>query len=196
MNARSHFGLLAAIVVSSIMVQPLCGHAGESPDGRAGSGRIYQVAEVYRLEEKPVDQVITIEGFPASVCVKCGKKAVMRDRDPEAEYTLRVERTGEMKPFLAEHVGRTMQVTGVLREKRMDAAYFDEWEARVKADNPCDSADGAGCATKCPEKVSADKTLARIAGLREKLASAPSGYLAVLWLDGLNFEVVETTAAR
>jgi hypothetical protein len=153
----------------------------------------YSVASLLTAEEIPVGKEITLTGFPTSVCKRNGKKAWLRDANPDAKGLVRVERGSTMAPFQQDLIGVTLQVTGILRETRMDAAYFDAWEARVKAAQSPTVADSAtsekeGCSGDCNRKIQTETVLKNIAGYREQLAKSPKGYLSSLWLEGTKWQ--------
>jgi hypothetical protein len=158
----------------------------------------FRVAEIFTPGDKPFDQVVEVEGFPVSVCKRDGKKAWIRDINPEAKGTLRVECLGDMKPFDQTNVGQTVIVRGILREKRLDASYFDEWEASLAANENAEEPEDVkgGCSGDCGAKASADKTRARITSLRAQLEKSPVGYLSSRWIDGIEWRAVDTTAQR
>lgn len=150
------------------------------------SQHVYGVSEILHSTNKPFGKQITLEGFPSAVCKRSGKKAWMHDTNSEAAGTIRVERTRTMKAFNQDIVGKTIRVTGVLRELRIDKDYVDAWEARVKESlkktNNSDKEDG--CTEECQENSSAEKTLKKIEAIRKKIEKSPKGYLSGLWMDG------------
>jgi hypothetical protein len=136
-----------------------------------------------------VGQPVVLEGFVTGVCHSGGKKAFLHDLDPDAKGNLRVERTGDMPVFDQELNGQTLRVSGVVRELRIDAAYLDSWEARVKAAHAekdekkeCDGHD-------CDSSLSNDAAIKRINALRAQLAKSSKGYLSSIWVDGTTWEV-------
>jgi hypothetical protein len=159
---------------------------------------VYGVTALIQTTNKPFGQEIVLEGFPVSVCKRSGKKAWLHDTNSEAAGTVRVERTGAMPAFNQDVLGRTMRVTGTLRELRLDAEYFNSWEARVKASMKARNSDEGekeeDCTEECSEKVAAETTLKNIAAYRKKLASAKNGYLSAFWVDGKKWELVEAKA--
>lgn len=164
---------------------------------------LYSVSALLQKTNKPFGGEIVLEGFPTAVCKRNGRKAWLRDTNAGAAGTIRVERTGAMPAFRQDVVGKTIRVTGTLRELRMDAAYFDSWEARVRgrmnAHNTQNTQAGAarrGCAEECLENAGAERTLQIIAARREKLAASPKGYLSALWVDGRKWELVEAKAVQ
>ncbi len=154
----------------------------------------YGVSGLLQDTNKPWGKRIVLEGFPSAVCKRSGKKAWLRDTNSEAAGTIRVERTGAMPAFNQELVGKTLRVTGTLRELRMDAAYFDAMEARLKASLAKAKAgeDEEGCTEQCQENVAVEKALKNVAAMRAKLAKAPKGYLSALWVDGESWELAGT----
>lgn len=143
------------------------------------------------LAEGPslVGRPVVLEGFVTGVCHSGGKKAFLHDLDPDAKGNLRVERTGDMKSFDQDLKGRTLRVSGIVRELRIDAAYLDSWESRVKAAHAekdekkeCDGHD-------CDSSLGNDAAMKRINALRAQVSKSPKGYLSSLWVDGTTWEV-------
>jgi len=139
--------------------------------------------------EAHVGQPIVFEGFVTGVCHSGGRKAFFHDLDPKTPGTLRVERTGGMRSFDQDLMGKTLRVTGTVRELRIDVAYLDAWEARVKA-TAAENAKKEDCKNDCDASLSTQAAFKRIAALRAKLAQTPRGYLSSLWVDGQTWEVV------
>lgn len=139
--------------------------------------------------EAHIGRQIVFEGFVTGVCHSGGRKAFFHDLDPKAAGTLRVERTGGMRAFDQDLGGKTLRVTGTVRELRIDAAYLDAWEARVKA-TAAEHEKKEACQNDCDASLSTQAALKRIAALRTKLTATPRGYLSSLWIDGQNWEIV------
>jgi hypothetical protein len=155
--------------------------------------RVFGVTELIQDTNKPYGQSIVLEGFPSAVCKRSGKKAWLHDVNSDAAGTIRVEKTGEMRTFNQDVVGKTIRVTGILRELRMDKAYFDAWEARVKAtlEKSKTASKEDGCTEQCEENVGAEKVLKNIQVYRKKLEKSPKGYLSAFWVDGSKWDLVE-----
>lgn len=179
MKSRLILPRLFALVL--VLAAPLAGRAAEST---APLG----VRTLLTTGETHVGQQIVFEGFVTGVCHSGGKKAFFHDLDPDAAGSLRVERTGAMRAFDQDLKGKTLRVSGTVRELRIDAAYLDAWEARVKATEAAKQ--GEACENDCDASLTAQAAFKRIAGLRAKLAQTPRGYLSSLWVDGQNWEVV------
>jgi hypothetical protein len=136
-----------------------------------------------------------LEGFVAAVCPRSGKKAWLHDTNSEAAGTVRIERIGNIPIFEKDVIGKTIRVTGVLRELRIDAAYLDSWETRVKGSNTVvEKKDN--CTEKCEENQTVDTALKRIAALRVQVAKSTKGYLSNFWVDGTKWELAEAKASK
>ena len=162
--------LLAGLAIS--LAFPLCAQDKPQPP-------VYGVTALIQETNKPFGKEIILEGFSTAVCKRSGKKTWLHDTNSENAGTIRVERVGDMPAFNQEVVGKTMRVTGTFRELRLDAAYFDSWEARVKASMQPKKSDAGeqeeGCTEECSENVAAETTLKNIAAYRKKLAASKKG---------------------
>jgi hypothetical protein len=189
-------------VLGLTLAAPLCAQPTNQTVATSSNTAVpfYGVTALIQETNKPFGKEIVIEGFPTAVCKRSGKKAWLHDTNSEASGTIRVERTGSMPAFSQDAVGKNMRVTGVLRELRLDAAYFDAWESRVKsamADKNKDEGEKEeGCTEECAENVAAEQTLKNIAAYRKKLAASKKGYLIAFWVDGTKWELIKEKESR
>jgi hypothetical protein len=117
---------------------------------------------------------VQLEGMVTEICKHRGCWAMLHDVDSDAEGQIRVKQDdnqSNFKAFMPEHQGRTVLVTGELHVTKIDKAYLDKWEARVKA------AGKKGAAAEEAEQ-SQEAVLKQIAALREKLAKSGKPYLS------------------
>ncbi|PTX96520.1 hypothetical protein [Opitutus sp. ER46] len=148
------------------------------------------VREVLTQGGARVGQEIVLEGFVTGVCHSGGRKAFLHDLNPDYAITLRVERTGEMKAFDQDLKGRTLRVTGIVRELRIDQAYLDAWETRAVAAHAAkEKTKTENCSGECNDSLPLATARKRITALRAQLAKADRGYLSSIWVDGLSWEV-------
>ena len=88
-----------------------------------------------------------------------------------------------------------VRVTGTLKEQRVDEAYLQQWESRLKAAAAEKHGEGeAGCSTeKKARGETANTPEARIADFRAKIAKrqAESGkpYLSFYYMEAANYEI-------
>ena len=111
--------------------------------------------------------------------------------------TLRIE-AGELGAFDTKVVNNIVTVKGTLKEERIDEAYLQDWEARVK--NQTEEKHGnegeGGCDTeKNARGETADTTEGRIADFRAKIAAekAATGkeYLSFYHVVAQSYEINE-----
>ena len=139
--------------------------------------------------EAHIGQPIVSAGFVTGVCQSGGRKVFFHDLDPQAAGTLRVERTGAMRALDQGLGDKTLRVTGTVRELRIDAAYLDAREARVKATAAAHKKEDS-CLNDCDASWSTQAAFKRIAALRTKVAGTPRGYLSSLRSDGQAWKIV------
>ena len=181
-------------ILATILVASTLSLAPAADPGAAASPN-YGVATLIQEPSKPWGKPIVLEGFVTAVCPRSGKKAWLHDTNPDTAGIVRVERTGNIPIFEKDVVGKTIRVTGVLRELRIDAAYLDSWESRVKGSNTVvEKKDN--CTEKCEENQTVDTALKRIAALRAKVAESKDGYLSQFWVDGTQWELAEAKAVN
>lgn len=162
----------------------------------AAEATTLSVGELLRSGDSHVGQTVHVEGFVVEVCHSGGRKAFLHDSRPEVKGNLRIERTGSMRAFDQELKGRTLEVTGVVRELRIDKAYLDDWEARARAKaeqekegehkKQCDGGD-------CNDSLALQAALKRINAYRGMVAKSEKGYLSSIWMDGSEWSVKPAT---
>ncbi len=157
--------------------------------------RVFAVTTLIQETNKPWDKPIILEGFVAAVCPRSGKKAWLHDVDSQAAGTVRVERIGKAPIFEKDVIGKSVRVTGILRELRIDAAYLDSWESRVKGSNTVVEKQDS-CTEKCEENQNVDAALKRIASMRAQVAKSKKGYLSNFWVDGTAWELIKAGATK
>jgi hypothetical protein len=156
---------------------------------------VLNVGEFFAQAEALSDQPVQVRGFVVDVCLHRGCKLFLRDLRDDANSTVRVERTAQTSPFSGTLTGDALLIRGIARTTRIDPAYLDVWEAEVRGSGRASTpADLGGCteAKECDEDVEAiaarERTLEQIAGLRERVAASPRGYLISAWIDCSGFE--------
>jgi hypothetical protein len=143
------------------------------------------VQELLKNREKLDGKKVVLEGMVTEICKHKGCWAMIHDMDSDATGQVRVKQNdnqSNFKAFLPEHQGKTVLVTGDLHATRIDSAYLDKWEARVKAtakgNEPGEEAEHSN-----------EAVLKQIAGLREKLARSGKEHLVSLQVAVDKWEV-------
>jgi len=150
------------------------------------------VQELLKNRSKLDGKKVQLEGMVTEICKHKGCWAMVHDVDSDVEGQVRVKQDdnqSNFKAFMPEHQGKTVVVTGELHETRIDTAYLDKWEARVK--KPAKNAAAGEEAEHSSEAV-----LKQIAGLREKLAKSGKSYLSSLQVAVEKWEVKSDAKAK
>jgi hypothetical protein len=145
---------------------------------KTGNLPVVSVKDYLHAPESYLGREIVLQGFVTDVCRRKGCWALLHDKDADDKGLVRVKQNEEgdtFKAFLPELQGQTIQVTGSVKETKIDKDYLDQWEARVRA--------AREKAVKANDQKSEagdsyDAVLKQIAGLRERLAGAKHGYLS------------------
>lgn len=194
--------ILASIAVIFLAFHSTASRAGETPGAppEQGSKSIPTRLTVKQLVAQPAayaGQKIELHGFVVDYCKHMGCWALIHDNDPAAEGQIRVKQEeggGSFKAFLPEIQGKSIIVSGEVKETRIDAEYLDRWEASVKESReasgkgseeaPAKGKDGAK-ANKAKGKENAAKeadpfatALKQIADYRARVAKSTNGYVS------------------
>lgn len=152
------------------------------------------IDDVMAKAETLVDAKVTIEGVCSHTCSHGAKKMFLVGSDNTK--TLRIE-AGELGAFDTKCVNNIVTVKGTLKEERIDEAYLQDWEARLKAETDEHHGDGeGGCDTeKNARGETADTSEARIADFRAKIAASKEStgkeYLSFYFVVADSYEIHE-----
>ena len=143
-----------------------------------------------------VEQTVVIEGVCTHTCSHGAKKMFLVGSDDSK--TLRIE-AGELGAFDTKVVNNVVTVKGIIKEERIDEAYLQDWEARLKTQTEEKHGDGdgeGGCDTeKNARGETANTTEGRIADFRAKIAAEKETtgkeYLAFYHVVANSYEINE-----
>lgn len=137
---------------------------------------------------------VTIEGVCTHTCKHGATKIFLMGSDDT--QTIRVE-AGKLGSFSSKCVNAIVRVTGILKEQRVDEAYLQNWEAKLKTQAQEKHGDSeAGCdSEKKARGEKANTAEGRIADFRAKIADrkAKTGkdYLSFYYVEADSYEVQE-----
>ena len=120
----------------------------------------------------------------------------IRDRGSDDTKTIRVE-AGPLGSFDTKCINAIVTVTGTLKEQRVDEAYLQNWESKLKAQTEKSHGEtAAGCdSEKKARGETANTPEARIADFRAKIAErkAATGkdYLSFYYMEASSYEIAE-----
>lgn len=185
---------VAMAFLAMAFVGTSCGNKPKEANQTA-SEQVTDVMEIDSLLANAValtDKEVTFEGVCTHTCKHGATKMFLMGSDDTK--TIRVEAC-ELGAFDTKCVNSLVKVTGVLKEDRIDEAYLQAWEARLKEAGEQHGEKGeAGCDTeKKARGETANTPEARIADFRAKIAArqAETGkaYLSFYHVDALSYEI-------
>lgn len=135
---------------------------------------------------------VIVEGICTHACKHGATKIFLMGSDDT--QTIRVE-AAKLGSFDMKCVNSIVRVSGTLKEQRVDEAYLQQWEARLKSASAEKHGEGeAGCST---EKKARGETAAtpeaRIADFRAKIAQRQAAegkpYLSFYYMEAAAYEI-------
>ena len=173
------------LVILSNSALPLKAAPGDAaPEKKAATNSVtVSVKELLKQPSKYADKTVVVEGLVTDVCKNKGCWALLHDTDPDSKGQIRAKQDDDgptFKAFPLELAGKTILVTGELRETKIDADYLDKWEARVKAARAKSTDKKAGQNFDAVEK--------QIASLRKRLAESKETSLTSLQFAAVRWE--------
>ena len=187
---------IAIAIVAMTFIGTSCGNkqqksASEATTEQSASSAL-EIDSLLANAESLAGQEVTIEGVCTHTCKHGAKKIFLMGSDDT--QTIRVE-AAKLGSFDTKCVNSIVRVTGTLKEQRVDEAYLQQWESRLKAAAAEKHGEGeTGCSTeKKARGETANTPEARIADFRAKIAKrqAESGkpYLSFYYMEAANYEI-------
>jgi len=136
------------------------------------------IDQVMQVAADKVGQEVRFKGVVNHVCAHSGKRCILKNA--EGNLSIRIEASGKLEGFNKEIAGNDLLVTGILREKRLDAAYIKEWESEIKAKHKGEEG-GKHCSSE----------MANIEEMRTWMKDNNKDYYAIYYVDGMSYEIVE-----
>ena len=186
--------MMAALFVAACFTMMSCG--GGKKQAQNAEEVAMSIDEVMEKAADLVEQTVVIEGVCTHTCSHGAKKMFLVGSDDSK--TLRIE-AGELGAFDTKVVNNVVTVKGIIKEERIDEAYLQDWEARLKAQTKEKHGNGdgeGGCDTeKNARGETANTTEGRIADFRAKIAAEKEAtgkeYLAFYHVVANSYEINE-----
>ena len=186
--------MMAALFVAACFTMMSCG--GGKKQAQNAEEVAMSIDEVMEKAADLVEQTVVIEGVCTHTCSHGAKKMFLVGSDDSK--TLRIE-AGELGAFDTKVVNNVVTVKGIIKEERIDEAYLQDWEARLKAQTEEKHGNGdgeGGCDTeKNARGETANTTEGRIADFRAKIAAEKEAtgkeYLAFYHVVANSYEIKE-----
>ena len=188
--------LFMTAIAATALTLTACGNKVRNADNVTTTEQTAGVLEVDSLlmrAEALTNQEVTIEGVCTHACKHGATKIFLMGSDDT--QTIRVE-AGELGSFDTKCVNSIVRVKGTLMEQRVDEAYLQQWEAKLKeaaAEKPGEQGEG-GCSTeKKARGETANTPEARIADFRAKIADRQAkegkAYLSFYYMQASSYEI-------
>lgn len=181
---------IAALLMVAIAVFTACGN--KQQQNKAEAAQPLTVDSLMDQADRLVGQTVTLQGLCTHTCKHGTKKIFLRGSDDS--HTLRID-AGELGAFDTACVNKQVLIVGTLSEERIDEAYLQRWEERLKENNAIQHGQGeAGCATeKNARQETADTADGRIADFRAKIAKRQveegKDYLSFYFVKASSYEI-------
>lgn len=181
---------IAALLMAAIAVFTACGN--KQQQHKAEAALPLTVDSLMDQADRLVGQTVTLQGLCTHTCKHGAKKIFLRGSDDS--HTLRID-AGELGAFDTACVNKQVLIVGTLSEERIDEAYLQRWEERLKENNAIQHGQGeAGCATeKNARQETADTADGRIADFRAKIAKRQveegKDYLSFYFVKASSYEI-------
>ncbi len=188
--------LFMTAIAATALTLTACGNKVRNADNVTTTEQTAGVLEVDSLlmrAETLTNQEVTIEGVCTHACKHGATKIFLMGSDDT--QTIRVE-AGELGSFDTKCVNSIVRVKGTLMEQRVDEAYLQQWEAKLKepaAEKHGEQGEG-GCSTeKKARGETANTPEARIADFRAKIADRQAkegkAYLSFYYMQASSYEI-------
>lgn len=164
-----------------------------SPTVQAADGHAMPIDSLLARAGSLAGQEVTIEGVCTHTCKHGATKIFLMGTDDT--QTIRVE-AGELGSFDTKCVHKPVRVTGRLMEQRLDEAYLQRWEERLKDNTELQhGTTSAGCESeKNARGETANTPEQRIADFRSRIArrQAEEGkpYLSFYYVVASHYDIL------
>ncbi|TRX71289.1 hypothetical protein [Carboxylicivirga sp. M1479] len=128
--------------------------------------------------ETLVDQTIKVKGHVTHTCKHSGKRCFLVGDNEQ--FTIRVEAGGKITGFNRDLVGNTIEVEGILKERRLSKEYIDQMEHEVN-----EKAKEDGTAETCATEMN------NINDMRSWMKSNNKDHYSIYFIEGTNYEMVK-----
>lgn len=189
--------MVAATLLAALVTITSCGNNNKQSQAEQTEQAVSTALSIDNLladADSLVNQEVTIEGICTHTCKHGATKMFLMGSDDTK--TIRVE-AGPLGSFDTKCINAIVTVTGTLKEQRVDEAYLQNWEARLKAQTEKSHGEtAAGCdSEKKARGETANTPEARIADFRTKIAErkavAGKDYLSFYYMEASSYEIEE-----
>ncbi|MDR3245822.1 MAG: hypothetical protein LBT50_05250 [Prevotellaceae bacterium] len=139
---------------------------------------VFELDKLLQAAEQEKDKTVKVVGYVTHTCKHSGKRCFIVGESHKA--SMRVEAKGEIGGFNRELVGAKLEITGVLKERRLTKEYIDQLEKDVSA-----KAEEDATAESCAAELS------NISDMRNWMKDNNKEYYSIYYMDGLNYSQLD-----
>ncbi|MCG8309181.1 MAG: hypothetical protein MI975_17445 [Cytophagales bacterium] len=150
----------------------------------AGQEKVMAIGDFMEIAIDSLEKEVKIKGTVSHVCSHSGRRCFIVDS--AGNHSVRVEAKGNIQAFNRELSGMDIVVSGTVKEKRLYTDFLDEWEAKVKAKEKDIEDGGKHCSAE----------LENIQSMRNWMAKNNKDYYSIIYLDGMDYDVVYDSLAN
>jgi hypothetical protein len=174
---------LLFVVLSVALVACSGNRKSESPtnetrDSVTTETPVYELDKLLEVADTEIDKIVKVVGYVTHTCKHSGKRCFIVGESQQA--SMRVEAKGEIGGFNRELVGSKLEITGILKERRLSKEYINQMEKDVEVKKKED-----GTAESCAAELS------NISDMRKWMRDHGKDYYVIYYMDGLNFMVLD-----
>ncbi len=189
--------MVAATLMAALVTTTSCGNSNKQSQSEKTEQAAPAALSIDNLlvhADSLANKEVTIEGICTHTCKHGATKIFLMGSDDTK--TIRVE-AGPLGSFDTKCINAIVTVTGTLKEQRVDEAYLQNWEAKLKAQTEKSHGEtAAGCdSEKKARGETASTPEARIADFRAKIAERKTAtgkdYLSFYYMEASSYEIAE-----
>ncbi|MDR2683293.1 MAG: hypothetical protein LBB64_05420 [Dysgonamonadaceae bacterium] len=139
---------------------------------------VFELDDLLLVAEQQLDKTVKVVGNVTHTCKHAGKRCFITGESQQS--SMRVEAKGDIGGFNRELVGSKLEITGVLKERRLTKEYIAQMEQDVEIKKQED-----GSAESC------DAEQSNINDMRRWMKEHNREYYSIFYLDGLDYISLE-----
>ncbi len=140
---------------------------------------VFELDSLLAVADQKVDQTVKVRGYVTHTCKHSGKRCFIVGESQGA--SMRVEAKGEIGGFNRELVGSKLEITGMVKERRLTKEYLDQAEKELNEQKVKED----GSAESCQAELN------NISEMRAKMKELGKDYYSIYYMDGQNYEVLQ-----
>ncbi len=157
---------------------PATGNNNENTTAKAEATTFKSIDTLIADAEQYVNQPVKVQGFVLHTCKHSGRRCFIAN--PDQSLTLRVEAKGKIGGFNRELVSSTIEVEGILRERRFTAEEINNMEKAIAEKRIKDDGSEESC----------NAETANVKKMRTWMKEKGKDYYALYYIDGEDFREI------